>query len=204
MMAPFKNLSSHRRDWQILSTIWSQFCGDLQLFTDQQSCTAPDPDGFPRKVFLCPFSRHSRRPVELRHTIPKGPVTMKRTFGWTARKSFISLCLLLVASVWGGARWAAQRPEMISQTSQPDAATKARVNEMYGQLPLSFEANVGQTHPQIDFISRGNGYTLFLTPREAVLDLRAASASSATDTVLRMQFVDSENGPASGRAGRTT
>ena len=121
---------------------------------------------------------------------------MKRTFGWTARKSFISLCLLLVASVWGGARWAAQRPEMISQTSQPDAATKARVNEMYGQLPLSFEANVGQTHPQIDFISRGNGYTLFLTPREAVLDLRATGyKQNDHDTVLRMQFVGSETAP---------
>jgi hypothetical protein len=86
-----------------------------------------------------------------------------------------------------------------SHTAQPDAATKARLNEMYGQLPLSFEANVGQTHPQIDFISRGSGYTLFLTPGEAMLALRAPSASSATeaasDTVLRMKFVGNETSP---------
>ena len=68
---------------------------------------------------------------------------------------------------------------MIRRTAQPEAATKARLNDAYSQLPLSFEANMGQTHPQIDFISRGIGYTLFLTPREAVLDL---SASSTTNT----------------------
>jgi hypothetical protein len=42
----------------------------------------------------------------------------------------------------------------------------------YGQLPLSFEANQGQTDAQIKFLSRGNGYTLFLTPTEAVLALK--------------------------------
>jgi hypothetical protein len=133
-------------------------------------------------------------------------MTMKRIFGWTSGKSFLSLGLLLIASAWGGATWsrsqpagdqAVRLPEMVRQTSHegtvpPDAATKARLNEVYGQLPLSFEANVGQVDPQVDFISRGSGYTLFLTPREAVLALRAASASS---TVLRMKFVGSEIKP---------
>src|SRR5688572_32129831 len=86
-------------------------------------------------------------------------MTMKRILGWTSKKSFLSLGLLLIASTWGVATWrrsqrprhqAAQLPDMVKQTSQeataqPDAATKARLNEMYGQLPLSFEANVGQT-----------------------------------------------------------
>ena len=77
---------------------------------------------------------------------------------------------------------------------------------LYGQLPLSFEANVGQTDPQVDFISRGSGYTLLLNPREAVLALRAASPSrtagdaqnereSAARAVLRMKFVGSEAKP---------
>jgi hypothetical protein len=42
----------------------------------------------------------------------------------------------------------------------------------YGKLPLSFEANQGQTDPQVRFLSRGNGYSLFLTPTEAVLALK--------------------------------
>lgn len=44
--------------------------------------------------------------------------------------------------------------------------------EHYGQWPLAFEANVGQTNSQVKFFARGNGYNLFLTPRESVLTLR--------------------------------
>ena len=45
--------------------------------------------------------------------------------------------------------------------------------ETYGQLPLSFEINQGQTDSQVRFLSRGHGYTLFLTGDEAVLSLRS-------------------------------
>jgi hypothetical protein len=44
--------------------------------------------------------------------------------------------------------------------------------ESYGKLPLSFEINQGQTDSQVKFISRGSGYSLFLTGNEAVLALR--------------------------------
>jgi hypothetical protein len=66
----------------------------------------------------------------------------------------------------------------------------------YGQIPLSFEANQGQTDAQVNFLSRGSGYALFLTPREAVLSLQKPLApGTAADTqappgdVLRMQLV---------------
>src|SRR5438128_1033575 len=55
-------------------------------------------------------------------------------------------------------------------------ATKPQVLAAYGKLPLSFEANQGQTDPQVKFLSRGRGYTLFLTPTEAVLTLTKADA----------------------------
>jgi hypothetical protein len=38
----------------------------------------------------------------------------------------------------------------------------ASLAEAYGQLPLSFELNEGQTDPQVGFLSRGSGYALFL------------------------------------------
>jgi hypothetical protein len=38
-------------------------------------------------------------------------------------------------------------------------------------LPLHFEANQGQTSSHVQFLSRGSGYTLFLTPGEAVFSL---------------------------------
>jgi len=44
----------------------------------------------------------------------------------------------------------------------------------YGKLPLAFEANEGQVDRAVRFIARGPGYQLFLTPSEAVLDLRSA------------------------------
>ena len=33
----------------------------------------------------------------------------------------------------------------------------------YGKLPLSFEINRGQTDSRVKFLSRGSGYSLFLT-----------------------------------------
>ncbi|HVA93782.1 MAG TPA: SBBP repeat-containing protein, partial [Candidatus Dormibacteraeota bacterium] len=50
-------------------------------------------------------------------------------------------------------------------------ATRARLVANYGKLPLAFEANQGQTNAQVKFLSRGSGYTLFLTPTDAVLSL---------------------------------
>jgi hypothetical protein len=39
------------------------------------------------------------------------------------------------------------------------------------QVPLSFEANQGQTDGVVKFFSRGDGYALFPTPTEAVFTL---------------------------------
>ncbi|MBI3476057.1 MAG: SBBP repeat-containing protein [Acidobacteria bacterium] len=66
------------------------------------------------------------------------------------------------------------------QTVAPPAhsgmpAQKVRVAEGYGKLPLAFEANQGQSDPQVKFLTRGAGYSLFLTSTEAVLTLRKAS-----------------------------
>jgi hypothetical protein len=50
--------------------------------------------------------------------------------------------------------------------------------QLYAALPMSFEANRGQSNPSVDFLSRGKGYTLFLTGREAVLTLKAPAGAS--------------------------
>ncbi len=54
-----------------------------------------------------------------------------------------------------------------------DAAARFAVRS--GRLPLSFEANRGQADYRVKFLSRGPGYTLFLTGSEALLALRANS-----------------------------
>ncbi len=64
-------------------------------------------------------------------------------------------------------------PQVLSKkVTEPDTAARARVVESYGRLPLSFEANNGQTDEKVKFLSRGSGYNLFLTSTEAVLSLR--------------------------------
>jgi hypothetical protein len=71
----------------------------------------------------------------------------------------------------------------------------AQVSAAYGALPLSFEANQGQTDRQVQYLSRGNGYSLFLTPREAVLALQPAASAKHAPAVLRMQLVGANRHP---------
>ena len=56
----------------------------------------------------------------------------------------------------------------------PKAARQGEILDAYGQLPLSFEPNAGQTDGRVKFFSRGPGYTVFLTGDEAVLALPRA------------------------------
>ena len=58
------------------------------------------------------------------------------------------------------------------------AAASPQLLASYGQLPLIFEPNEGQTAAQVQYLTRGSGYTLFLTPTSAVLDLEQAAAPS--------------------------
>jgi len=60
---------------------------------------------------------------------------------------------------------------ILGSTLPAVASTNASVSESYGKLPLQFEANRGQTHKDVRFLSRGPGYSLYLTADEAVLVL---------------------------------
>ena len=73
-----------------------------------------------------------------------------------------------------------------SLTPTVTSAVKERMAR-YGSLPLSFEANQGQTDSRVNFLSRGSAYTVFLTSEEAVLQLRSNSESNGA--VLRMRLL---------------
>jgi hypothetical protein len=72
----------------------------------------------------------------------------------------------------------APNPNSESRIPNPGfgSATQPRL-ESYGKLPLSFEINQGQTDSQVKFLSRGSGYSLFLTGNEAVLALRKSNSN---------------------------
>ena len=54
---------------------------------------------------------------------------------------------------------------------------------------MAFEVNAGQTNPQIDFIARGRGYTLFLTATDVTFSLVAPRRDDRIDAVLRMKLI---------------
>jgi hypothetical protein len=64
----------------------------------------------------------------------------------------------------------------LSQTLTPAART--RIQASYAALPLAFEENQGQTDPQVKYLTRGHGYTLFLTANDAVFSLHSRPAAS--------------------------
>lgn len=69
------------------------------------------------------------------------------------------------------ARAVAPQPAAPSAEKPPVLPAAAKQTKL-GSLPLYFEANKGQTDAQVDFVSRGSGYTLYLSGREAVFALR--------------------------------
>jgi len=81
---------------------------------------------------------------------------------------------LVVAIIAGFAGWICATSEPIVK-AQPPVAKKTQRHDSYGRLPLNFEENRGQTDPRVKFLSRGNGYSLFLTSTDAVLKLREPS-----------------------------
>lgn len=73
-------------------------------------------------------------------------------------------------------------PRHGSAKSTAPQAARARVQANYAALPLAFEQNQGQTDSQVKYMARGDGYTLFLTPKEAVFSLRSQSNAGKSST----------------------
>jgi uncharacterized repeat protein (TIGR01451 family) len=83
----------------------------------------------------------------------------------------------------------------------PDPAERAHAAAAFGRLPLRFEPNLGQASPDVQFLARGSGYALALTPAEAVFafggtsrlpkrdqDPTPAAELQTPPSVLRMQL----------------
>src|SRR5437867_11885096 len=89
---------------------------------------------------------------------------------------------------------------LLASTSAPNATRSsdqspgAGRSDRYGNLPLTFEANRGQTDSAVEFLARGDGYGLFLTRSEAVLRLRASDQDGRA-TVLRMRLAGANERP---------
>ena len=71
-----------------------------------------------------------------------------------------------------------------TSTTPADPATQARLTAEYGQLPLTFEANQGQTDPRVNFLTQGAGYMAFLTPNSAVMELQQGTSGNVVTMKL--------------------
>src|SRR5215217_666099 len=97
--------------------------------------------------------------------------------------------------------------ETPARSSSPaNESTRRTAIEQSKQLPLSFEVNQGQQDARVKFLSRGNGYGLFLTAEETVMvlgksahpgkrdDLRTTRpVANVPSEVLRMKLVNSNS-----------
>jgi uncharacterized repeat protein (TIGR01451 family) len=79
---------------------------------------------------------------------------------------------------------------LANNPAAPNPGMATHPGPSYAQLPLSFEANQGQTDERIAFIARGHGYTLLLSPTEATLALRKHDNGGLSATrLVRFQLL---------------
>ncbi|HUI40640.1 MAG TPA: choice-of-anchor D domain-containing protein [Terriglobia bacterium] len=78
-----------------------------------------------------------------------------------------------------------------AQTSAPPSApaARSRLASQYSRLPLAFERNAGQSDARVLYLSRGLGYTLFLTSNEAALALNAPAPAATRPGGTRLEGV---------------
>ena len=58
-----------------------------------------------------------------------------------------------------------------TQSVAPSSPQGSAISKNYGKLPLSFEPNRGQTDARVQFVARGAGYTVYLSPTSATFAL---------------------------------
>jgi hypothetical protein len=155
---------------------------------------------------------------------------MKKEFGIILSVAVLIATCQLALHDWRGTRTLADArvhvaPDRVnasaSQLSKLDPSTQRRILKDYGELPLAFEKNQGQTDSRVKFLSRGAGYTLFLTANQAIFSLHTSDANGvvgeanrederrqtpvgirptskksekqAVDSILRMKLVDANS-----------
>ena len=82
------------------------------------------------------------------------------------------------------------------------AEQRNRVRASLGTLPLAFEANQGQTDPQVKYMARGGGYTVFLTANDTVFAMNS-SLQAGTRPVGKQRLLRDKTAPKAGTKDRS-
>jgi Beta-propeller repeat/Divergent InlB B-repeat domain len=111
-------------------------------------------------------------------------IDRRRNFMSTKRRSdrpslpvflVLSLCVSLAMCV---------SSQCADQPAAANSAATQRARASFGNLPLTFEPNQGQADSQIKYMTHWHGYSLFLTPNEAVFAMPIGPQNSALLDVL--------------------
>jgi hypothetical protein len=102
--------------------------------------------------------------------------------GMSRMAALVAVFFLVVMGV------ALHQPATASHKVSPTPATRSRVMETYGRMPLSFERNRGQVDAKVDFLSRGHGFEALLDKRGATLLVAAPAAQGSVALPIRMNL----------------
>lgn len=114
--------------------------------------------------------------------------------GFLRGRCFIALCLFGLAIIGLGLALSTARG-----ASLRNARSLKLWTSRFAQLPLSFEANRGQTDSRVKYLARGQNYTLFLTEHDAVLALSSGVSGRTghkppSSAVIRLRLLGSSAG----------
>lgn len=124
---------------------------------------------------------------------------------WVRQAMLLFTCRAIAGLVAGcGLAQAATGGEASARSATASDTGHQLTLDSFGQLPLSFEVNNGQSGPSVRYLARGPGYSVFLTPGEVILGVQQPVAASRTARsgsehrrrVIRTRFEGAQRVPA--------
>jgi beta-propeller repeat-containing protein len=98
----------------------------------------------------------------------------------------LAFALIALSSRYHRAAYTKSSSSVTSRPSTISPAVRERLQASFASLPLAFEQNQGQTDPQVKYMARANGYTLFLTSQDAVFSFHSKSFANARPSRSRV------------------
>lgn len=88
-----------------------------------------------------------------------------------------------------------QNPQGMAENSAAFSPAADSIPASFGNLPLSFIANVGQVDPEVEFLVQGAQHDIFFTPDEIVLNKSQVINDETVSHQVKVSFADANPDP---------